>query len=285
MSTLKTILKRSAADSMVSTWRHDRSQWGLWHWVIEVLGLRVVDINAEVPVFTKKDKIPVIRQWTVQLWILLHALIPLGLHHAYTTYTGKNLNLIATFALYSAAFKLNVIHEIQIICRLGQFYGFLDGDKHPRDDIPDVGVGKIIWGLVSMSTSRTMMAMFLAYRPSEPPVSLEWRWLPLEIGLYSITIDFWFYWYHRMMHSVGPLWRFHRRHHLTKHPNPMLSGYADHEQEFMDIAGIPLFSYTTLKLLGLPMGFYECWIAPNILSLRSFLGIVASESMAVRLLP
>ncbi|CAI7656461.1 unnamed protein product [Penicillium pancosmium] len=260
MSTQTGTVKRNPADSMVSTWRHDRAQWGPWHWMIELLGLHLIDLKGEVPVFSKKEKIPAIREWTVHLWIVLHAMIPLALHHAYTAYTGQNLGLLAAFGLYSTAFKLNGIHEMHIMRRLGQVHGFLDGDKHPRDEIPDVGVGKVIRELISTSTFRMIMAIYLTYQPNETPSSLEWKWLPLEIGIYSITVDFWFYWYHRMMHSTGPLWKYHRRHHLTKHPNPLLSAYADHEQEFMDITGIPLMAYGTMKLMGLPMGFYEWWI-------------------------
>ncbi|KXG54698.1 Fatty acid hydroxylase [Penicillium griseofulvum] len=265
-------IKRNPADSMVSTWRHDRSQWNSSHWMIELLGLHLIDFDAEVPVFSKKDKIPTIREWTVHLWILLHAAIPLALHHVYTAYTGLNMHPIAAFALYSSAFKLNGIHEMHIMRRLGQVYGFLDGDKHPRDEIPDVGVGKAIRELISTSTLRMVMAVFLTFRVGETPASLEWKWIPLEIGLYSITVDFWFYWYHRMMHSVGPLWKFHRRHHLTKHPNPLLSAYADHEQEFMDITGIPLLAYTTLKIIGLPMGFYGWWICLQYIAFSEFIG-------------
>jgi hypothetical protein len=190
MSSQTTTLKRNPADSMASTWRHDRSQWSVWHWMIELLGLHLIDLDGEVPIFAKTDKIPVVREWTVHLWILLHAAIPLVLHHAYTAYTGKNLGLIGAFALYSSAFKLNGIHEMHIMRRLGQRYGFLDGDKHPRDEIPDVGVGKVIRELISTSSVRMVMAIFLTYRTSETPDSLEWKWLPLEIGLYSITVDF-----------------------------------------------------------------------------------------------
>ncbi|KAJ5170701.1 Fatty acid hydroxylase [Penicillium coprophilum] len=272
MSIQTTTVKRNPEDSMVSTWRKDRSQWNFSHWMIELLGLHLIDFDAEVPIFSKKDQIPVIREWTVHLWILLHAAIPLTLHHVYITYTGQNLHPIAAFALYSSAFKLNGIHEMHVMRRLGHVYGFLDGDKHPRDEIPDVGVGKVIRELISTATLRMVMAVFLTYHSEEMPTSLEWKWLPLEIGLYSITVDFWFYWYHRMMHSVGPLWKFHRRHHLTKHPNPLLSAYADHEQEFMDITGIPLLAYTTLKIIGLPMGFYGWWICFQYIAFSEFIG-------------
>jgi sterol desaturase/sphingolipid hydroxylase (fatty acid hydroxylase superfamily) len=82
----------------------------------------------------------------------------------------------------------------------------------------------------------------------------------LEIGLYGIVLDFWFYWYHRLMHNIPSLWKYHRTHHLTKHPNPLLTIYADFEQEVFDIVGIPLMTFFTLKAMGLPMGFYEWWL-------------------------
>lgn len=271
MST-NTPTKHNAGDSMVSTWRHDQSQWTISHWMIELLGLHLIDSDREVPIFSKKDKIPAMREWSLHLWILLHAAIPLIVHQAYTTYTGSNLDVISAFALYAGAFKLNGIHEMHIMRRLGKAYGFLDGDKHPRDGIPDVGVDKVIRELISTSTLRIIMAILVTYRQNEKPASLRWAWLALEIGIYSITVDFWFYWYHRLMHSTGPLWKFHRRHHLTKHPNPMLAAYADHEQEFMDIIGIPLLAYFTLKLFGLPMGFYEWWICYQYVAFSEFIG-------------
>ncbi|KAJ4155448.1 hypothetical protein LMH87_000689 [Akanthomyces muscarius] len=62
------------------------------------------------------------------------------------------------------------------------------------------------------------------------------------------------------MHTVERLWQYHRTHHLTKHPNPLLTLYADTEQELFDIAGIPLLAYFTMKFIGFPMGFYEWWV-------------------------
>lgn len=66
--------------------------------------------------------------------------------------------------------------------------------------------------------------------------------------------------YHRAMHDIDFLWQYHRTHHLTKHPNPLLTLFADGEQEIMDIAGVPLLTYFTMRLMGMPMGFYEWWI-------------------------
>lgn len=105
------------------------------------------------------------------------------------------------------------------------------------------------------------MTVFLAYKTSQTPDSINWLYLPLELSLYGIVLDFWFYWYHRIMHEVDALWALHRTHHMTKHPNPLLTLYADFEQEFFDIIGVPFMTYVSMRAMGLPMGFYEWWIA------------------------
>lgn len=254
-------VKQNPKDSMKSTWRRlNRGDWGLFHWFYEVFGIHPVSLDKEVPVHEKKDKVPSMPDWSQHRWVLAHSFIPIALHHAYVCYTKKNLGPLGAFLLYSLAFKGIAIHELRVIRRLGHVYGFFDGDKHARDEVPDVGVSKVAHSLISTSTIRPIFTVFLAYRTSQAPSSINWYWLPLEAGLYGIILDFWFYWYHRLMHDIGSLWKYHRTHHLTKHPNPLLTLYADHEQEFFDIAGIPLLAYGTMKLMGFPMGFYEWWV-------------------------
>ena len=246
---------------MKSTWRRiDRAQWTIFHWFYELLGIHPVELDQEVPVHAKKDKVPHVPDWSMHRWVILHTIIPFALHHAYVVYTGQNLGPIGAFFFYSAAFKAIAIHKLHVLRRLGHVHGFFDGDKHERDGVPDVGVAKVVHSLISTSTIRPIFSVFLSYRTSQAPADMSWYWLPLEAGLYGIILDFWFYWYHRLMHDVGSLWKYHRTHHLTKHPNPLLTLYADTEQEFFDIAGIPLLTYGTMKLMGLPMGFYEWFL-------------------------
>lgn len=78
---------------------------------------------------------------------------------------------------------------------------------------------------------RPLFAVFAFYdRTEKPTLSI---WFPLQLCLYSITLDFFFYVYHRSMHEIGPLWRFHQRlvfllvgvsltvqPHLISYPNP-----------------------------------------------------------------
>lgn len=248
-------------DSMKSTWRQtERKDWGLAHWAFELLGIHSVSLDKDVPVHQKEDKVPYTPSWTMHRWVLVHSFIPIVIQQLYVRYTGQNFTTLQALVFYAVFFKAIAIHELHVLRRIGHKVGFLDGDKHERDGVPDVAVGKVLHSLLSTSTVRSVFTIFLSYRTSQTPAEMSWAWLPLEIGLYGIVLDFWFYWYHRVMHESDGLWKFHRTHHLTKHPNPLLTLYADTEQEFFDIAGVPLATYATMKLMGLPMGFYEWWI-------------------------
>ncbi|GAO18942.1 uncharacterized protein UV8b_04992 [Ustilaginoidea virens] len=248
-------------DSVKSTWRRkDRKEWRIIHRLYEWLHILPSDLDRPVPVHAKSERVPYLDDWQQHCWILLHAFAPMLVHHLYIHLAGRNLAPWQAVLFYSLAFKLNGIREFTILRNLGHRLGFLDGDAHPRDDVPDVGVFKVLSALVATSTFRPVFTIFLSYSVSQPPSTTNWRMLPVEVGLYGIILDFWFYWYHRLMHDVSFLWKYHRTHHLTKHPNPLLTLYADSEQELFDIAGIPLLTYFTMKALGFPMGFYEWWV-------------------------
>ncbi|KFY79460.1 hypothetical protein V498_08939 [Pseudogymnoascus sp. VKM F-4517 (FW-2822)] len=266
-------IKPNPKDSMKSTWRYgDRNEWTIHHWFYELLNIQPSIAGKEVPVHSKSDLVPYMPEWQMHRWVIIHAAIPLAIHHAYVSYTGHNLSPVAAFVFYTVAFKAIAIHQIQAVRQIGHQLGFFDGDKHERDGIPDVSVSKVFYSLVSTGTFRPLLAIFLSYQTSEVPASISWTWLPLEIGLYGIVLDFWFYIYHRLMHDVGSLWKYHRTHHLTKHPSPLLSLYADAEQEFFDIVGIPLLTYITLKFMGLPMGFYDSWVCHQYIVFTEIMG-------------
>lgn len=263
----------SPKDSMKSTWRDaDKSEWSYYHHLIDYLDLYPVEREKEVPVHSKDEKVAYMPQWSQHRYILTYSVLPLIAHQVLSSYTGYNLGPFAAFNFYFLAFNLFIIYEAKLLRRLGHTYGFLDGDKHERDGIPNVGIAKIVASLYKTTGSRLIMSIYLTYNPNQLPGDTNWAWLPLEIGLYGIVLDFWFYWYHRAMHDVSFLWKFHRTHHLTKHPNPLLSAYADHEQEFFDMVGVPFFTYMTLKAFGLPMGFYEWWICHAYIAFTEVLG-------------
>lgn len=243
---------------MFSTWRDDQHQWRPQHYFLDRLDAYATEAKKPVPVFAKSEKVPYLTGWSTHRFILLHAAWPILLHHTYTTYTGQSLNALAASLLYTAAFQFNVLHEVWILRRLAHVVGFLDGDKHKRDDVPDVGVGKTLFSVLFTTTARPLLTVFFAYKQTET-ISLTY-WLPVELALYSILLDLFFYSYHRAMHEVPWLWRFHRTHHLTRHPITLLSAYADAEQETVEITLIPILTFTCLRLAGFPMGFHDWWI-------------------------
>ncbi|KAI9898824.1 hypothetical protein N3K66_005285 [Trichothecium roseum] len=271
--------KGNPKDSMRSTWRlSDRKEWTYHHWIIEYLNVHPVDLDKDIPKHDKGEKMPFLAQWPQHGWVLFHALLPLAAHQAWLTLTGyESLGKLAAFNLYFVAFNAVIVREVQVLRRLGHKFGFLDGDNHDRDGVPDVGVGRVAKSLYKTTGSRLLLAVLLSYNTAVSPLDAVtrapwWLWLVVEIGVYGIVLDFWFYWYHRAMHDVDGLWKYHRTHHLTKHPNALLTAYADHEQEFFDMVGVPLATYATMKLMGFPLGFYEWWICHQYVAFTEVLG-------------
>ncbi|KAJ5105965.1 hypothetical protein NUU61_003312 [Penicillium alfredii] len=263
---------RNPKDSMTSTWRSwDRSRWNPAHWLLEVLNVHHLELDQEVPVHPKTDKVPYAPELQFHRWVLTHAAIPLLIHQLYISSFGYPPSWLV-FIFYSLALEFIAVHEAHILRRVGHQIGFFDGDKHARDGVPDVGVGKTVQTLLSVITFRPMYTVFLTYRPDEGPSTIRWGWLIFETGMYPLAIDFWYYILHRSAHETDRLWQFHRTHHLTKHPNPLLTAYADTVQEFIDIIATPLLAYGTMKLMGFPMGFYEWWVCQQYVVFTEILG-------------
>lgn len=247
-------------DSMKSTWRKsDKSTWNFYHWLIHILNVHPVNLDQEIPVHSKTDPVPYFAHIPGHIWIWAHAAWPMLIQYIWQRQTGKGWSAWTSFLFYATVMQVNAIHLIWIIRRISHKIGFLDGDKHARDEVPDVGVAKTVHSLIGTVTIRPMIAIMAAYQRSSS-LTLSW-WLPVELALYGVTLDLFFYTYHRSCHEIDFLWRYHRTHHLTKHPNVLLSSYADQEQEFLEIMLIPFLAWATLKyVFGLPMGFHDWWV-------------------------
>jgi hypothetical protein len=50
-------------DSMKSTWRQDRSQWSIPHKILEKTKLYHVDLDREIPIHAKTEKLPYLPDW------------------------------------------------------------------------------------------------------------------------------------------------------------------------------------------------------------------------------
>jgi sterol desaturase/sphingolipid hydroxylase (fatty acid hydroxylase superfamily) len=139
--------------------------------------------------------------------------------------------------------------------------GFLDGDRYSREKVSDAFIDQIFASFPGVVFSRSALTVCLAYRPSAP-IRFS-PWVVAELALYPIILDLFFYVYHRAVHEVDGLWKYHRSHHLTKHPNILLSSLAGVEQEIVEFAIMPFLAYVTLKMCGFPMGFYEWWLCQS----------------------
>jgi len=101
--------------------------------------------------------------------------------------------------------------------------GFLDGQV-PRDGIPDLRLKSTFVGLLFVMTVRPVFYCLVAYDRFQMPSITPW--LPVHMFLFTTILYFWFYIYHRAMHEVDFLWKFHKTHHMAKHPNALLSAFA-----------------------------------------------------------
>ncbi|KIS69997.1 uncharacterized protein UMAG_05070 [Mycosarcoma maydis] len=270
-----------------STWhRHpDKHGWGVYHWMAHLLDLDPLPASSTATVPDPNDAIPVWDTATAHFYIWTRFLLAFGLQWLYTRYTQHNwsrgINLVY-WATYTSLFGINVLHSTR---RVAQKIGYLQPHRN-RDGIPDHRVREVMQSLIFTALLRPAAATWFIYDPlASPSLSV---WLPLLIPAFAIGVDFWFYWYHRAMHEIGWLWRFHKTHHLAKLPTPILTLYADSVQELFDILVIPILSYLTISMV-LPFGYYDwmvCWSYVEVLELIGHSGIrCAGTSPAFDLLP
>jgi hypothetical protein len=179
---------------MKSTWRRHPENWHFPHKLFNFFDVQPTYLNRDPPVYSKDTPVPYLADWESWRWVIFHASIPLLLHQAIYSFTGYNFGHVAAFAWYSIWFKLIGIHEMRKLRDMGYVWGYLDGDKHARDEIPDVRVGRVLVSVVATTTLRSIMSVYVTYDPKAPPSTITWWWLPLELGLYSVVLDFWFYW-------------------------------------------------------------------------------------------
>ena len=102
---------------MKSTWRSwDRTQWTAAHWLIETLNIHHIDLDKEVPVHQKTDKVPYAPELQFHRWVLIHASIPLIIHQLYINYIGQPSALLV-FIFYSLSLELIALHEVHVLSR------------------------------------------------------------------------------------------------------------------------------------------------------------------------
>ncbi|KAM3554164.1 hypothetical protein MY1884_006285 [Beauveria asiatica] len=251
--------------SMVSDWpKADPKTWNGAQRVVDRFNLYPIFPDQAPPKFEKTDKIPFMPAWSQHRYILIHAALPLLIHQAWVSLTGWPMGKIAAILFYYTSYKLIAIREVNLLRGLIYKHGVLDGEV-ARDGIPNTGTWKIVGELEKTMGFRMAMAVFLTYKPEVSPLAAiqdtsAYAPFLLKLGLYGVVLDFFFYTYHRACHELPSLWKYHRTHHLAKHPTAIHSGFADDEQEIIEILIVPFLTYLTFWSLGLRLGFYEWWM-------------------------
>lgn len=243
---------------MTSTWKseHASEPWTHHHWLLYLSDGSYKHDKVTPPVHAKTDKIPVLSVWRSGGWMFWRSLIPIAIEYSLRRFYNIQMSHYAAFGLYLVSEVVIAINHLHTLRYLGNIYGYFDGHVQ-RDGVPDLRVSAVAHSLLLTALFRMVILFAFAYDPKELP-SLHWL-LPLQMTAYTIILDGIFYTYHRLMHDVDWLWKFHSTHHKTKHPNAQLSLYADQEQEWFDIVFVPLLAFYITKAI-MPFNFYAWWI-------------------------
>lgn len=234
---------------MASTW-HKNATYAklLWDNPLKVF---LYDLMYKGPHVKAEGAMPVHSTWAQHAFVFPRTLPPL-IYQYWSMKQGNTWSLgyaMLVYIIYTILFsKMTIAHFNRLVGK----YGTLD-NKVARDMVPDNRVISTAIALIAYVAVRPIAGVLITFDPKEMP-HLNW-WLPVNVFIFTTLMDFYFYWYHRIMHEVDFLWRFHKTHHMTKHPTAILSAFADPEQDVFDIFVIP-----TLTLLTWRVDFFTWWI-------------------------
>lgn len=264
--------------SMISDWPlQDPSMWNIHQKAVHCLDLFPVVPGRPLPVFPKTAMMPCMSSPSHHVFIIFFAAIPMVLHQLWVASTSHTFGGVAAFLLYGSCYVFTAMHEIRLLRRLSYKYGCLDGDVHDRDGLPNTGVGKVVGEMFKGFGLRMAMAIVLSYNPEVTPLFAfgclqAWPRFLLKLSTFGVVLDFFFYSYHRACHEIPFLWKYHRTHHLAKHPITVLAGFSDDEQELVESTIVPLLTYFTLSIVGLELNFYEWWVCFSYLTYSELFG-------------
>ncbi|GAA5828276.1 hypothetical protein JCM3770_005999, partial [Rhodotorula araucariae] len=203
------------------------------------------------------DRGPIPRQPALQenVYIVSRALVPLAIQQAsYWLFPNHKWPSYVAYPFYVAAlmgFALRWVARLNDKCvELGTF----DEKNIGRDRTPDKSVKHLATGITLYMVVRTALPFYHYTASISPLFDFTWTY-PLRLAAWQVTLDYFFYVYHRASHEVDALWFIHRHHHTTKHPTAILAILAEEYQECLEVFLIPL----TATLL-VPMTFSEMWM-------------------------
>jgi sterol desaturase/sphingolipid hydroxylase (fatty acid hydroxylase superfamily) len=233
--------------------------------------LATVDL-ASKKVYTVQPKNPnappVHNIWIERFWLLYTISPALIIQALWYRFVPENSYFhtwhpLFAYSFYVAAFAIFTVLLARRCHYYMKLYGTFDEDKRPRDYVPDKLVPRLVISVLMYLCVRTGGGLLLGgYDRNSPPAlgrTISWFFVA-KIGLWLIVLDFFFYSYHRTVHTVPFLWKIHSLHHCTKHPTPLQSILAGDIQDLIEIFLIPLASSFVV-----PLTVHEFWIAQCIL--------------------
>jgi len=199
---------------------------------------------------------PVQPVWRENLFIASRAIVPLALHQlaywAFPQYKWPFALAYPFYILCFMGFALQVMDRLSSACVK---HGTFDEKQIGRDRTPDKSVKHLAMGILAYMVVRTGIDFYINYEAEAQPL-FDFTWtFPLRLAAWEITLDYFFYTYHRASHEVDTLWFIHKHHHTTKHPTAILAILAEEYQELLEVFTIPL-----LTSLIVPMTFSEGWM-------------------------
>ncbi|GAA5834537.1 hypothetical protein JCM5353_008150 [Sporobolomyces roseus] len=227
-------------------------------WAEYLCDLATCDAELHVLKDESMDRGPIadVPVWKEHAFILSRALVPLVAQQlAYWALPNFKWPLAIAYPFYWVSF---VAFALQVVKHLNSYcvkYGTFDEKQIGRDRTPDKSVPHLASGITVYMFVRTAIAFGLHYNKVDQPLfTVEWNY-PIRLALWQITLDYFFYCYHRLTHENDYLWSIHQHHHTTKHPTPILSILAEDRQELLEIFLIPFCTS-----LVIPMSFTELYL-------------------------
>lgn len=219
---------------------------------ILVLGNVLIPSTREFKYPQETGKLPVVLEWDQHIRWFPVFILPVVLRGLYMHFTGNTIPPVVMYGISNLFTFATMMLYMQHITSYAKKYGFLD-NQSSRDSVPESMAHKVFGSLITAVFIRPLVVFLLAYDENKAP-SLD-LWLPFQLFVFTAISDFIYYWVHRATHEVPLFWKYHQRHHTTKHPTPYLAAFADEPQEVFDAIGSPIIAFMLF-----PIGFDALYI-------------------------
>ncbi|WFD30143.1 hypothetical protein MSPP1_001160 [Malassezia sp. CBS 17886] len=253
-----------SAKSMQSTNKRPRPNSDPWrfnkniHPFLRLLASVMPPTPDEVPRISDDTKVPFYSELNQAMYVVPWAFMPFFMRliwHGLGYEMPSRWVMWGMLVFFEMCFVLSWIAKLNALVRA---HGYLDQEV-PRDTVPDASARQVLFEAMAALFFRPSLAVFLSYNSAAAPKLTFW--LPVQLCVFTLAEDFYYYWLHRACHEMDDMWAYHRLHHTTKHPTSLLLGFADEMQECFDIIIVPMMAYFTFPI---PFDAFMIWITIHI---------------------